>query len=742
MANTIKYNMRLALFFIITIFCTSSASFAQETDKKETPAGGKTEDLQEFMEEGMKEIGYYSLEELLNVQVDVASLFSEDELVVGSMVSSISSDQWKRLGARRTYEALNNELSIMTYWHIIGYRMVAIRGYASTSSMMGTAFIMDGIPLNEFMMGGIAHTPNIGLGALDKIELIKGPGSAIYGSDAFHGVISMKTYESDKDEYAIEGAGAYPLYGDASIRISQGFADGLFRINAAATTSGQTPQDRKYDYKPNDSPGTTREGERDENYNSNTGVFKLNINPADRLKLKIGSYITYDRFHDYPGVALMPNRTTFAVESLEDKDKSSVKTYCTIGNALAVYTFPSNISVEAGGFYWQFEHNAEITSDHYGSVNYQDSKGNRTGANLIIKQPDNPINLQWLIGYSFTYFDIISAKSRYKNMDPMSVMVNMFGVDEIRSFGDANYDDKTRAIHSGYAQTKWGAIKKKLYLIAGGRLDNYENYGNQATPRAGLIFLPAENSSIKALYGRAFRAAIASEMYGISGYSNGNTDLKPETIDIYELILMHKEKKWKAVLNGFYSKWKNGIITEFNNNIGAIMTGAEGPYNNVNKGENESYGGEGSLFISFEPFAIDLGLSYVKSKALNVKRFEMTTLSNEEIEEEYYVAFPEYIANAGLYYTLNPYGVNFYLSNRFYYGMKETHYNSDSDPEDLPLYWRMNLNIAKSIGEKAEFIIDIRNMLNRKNYIPSPYGAKGGYEEPGISVLLRASYKI
>lgn len=725
-----------AIFYVLITL----PAYTQDTETTDGPETGKTEDLVEFMEEGMNEIDFYSLEELLDVEVEVASLFTEDELVVGSMVSSITSEQWKRLGARRTYEALNNELSVITLWHILGYRMVAIRGYATNSSMMGTAFLLDGVPLNEFSMGGITQAPNIDLGILDRIELIKGPGSAIYGSDAFHGVISMKSFESDNDHYSVEAAGAYPLYGDANVKISQGFAENLFRINAAAAVSGQAPQEREYEYEPNDAPGTSEYATRDENYSSQTGMLKLDVNPADRLKIKLGSYISHGEYNGFPGVAIMPNRLTFTIESLEDRDTSDVEALFGMGNMSAVYTFSNDISAELNGFYWQYKHEAVIMADYHGSVNCQDSKGSRSGANFIIKQPDNPLNLQWLAAYSLNYHKMKDTNMKYKSMVPVGEVIDYYGYNELLDMGPATYDGKERTIHSAYAQTKWGAIKNSLYLILGGRIDNYSDYGNQITPRAGLIYLPTENDSVKALYGRAFRAAVATEMYGIGGYTNENTDLEPETIDIYEIIVMHKEKKWKAIINGFYSKWKNGIISEFNNNLAAVMSGEEAPYNSVNKGENESYGGEFSIFYTIDPFAIDLGLSYVKSRAIDVKRLDMTSFSEKTIDEEEYVAFPEYIANAGLYYTLNPYNVNFYLHNRFYYGMKETHYNTNADPEDLPLYWRINLNIRKAVAEKAEFILDIRNMLNRKNYIPSPYGEKGGYEEPGISVLLRAEY--
>lgn len=76
--------------------------------------------------------------------------------------------------------------------------------------------------------------------------------------------------------------------------------------------------------------------------------------------------------------------------------------------------------------------------------------------------------------------------------------------------------------------------------------------------------------------------------------------------------------------------------------------------------------------------------------------------------------------------------------------MKETHYNMSAGVKnpDLPLYWRADLNINKKISEKAELTLDVHNLLNRKNHIPSIFGQTGGNKEPGISVLLRAGYKL
>jgi iron complex outermembrane receptor protein len=268
-------------------------------------------------------------------------------------------------------------------------------------------------------------------------------------------------------------------------------------------------------------------------------------------------------------------------------------------------------------------------------------------------------------------------------------------------------------------------------------VDDYSDAGTQFTPRGGLICLPTEKSAVKALYGRAFMAPSGAVLYGVTGYAAGDENIKPETIDSYELILMYKEKKARASLNSFYTNWKNGIVIEPN-----PVTGVN---KYTNSGKNQAYGGEFNLNYQFDPVVIDLGLSYVRSTALKSDNID---------EDKDYGTFPEYSVICGLNYFIKQIAVNMYLNNRVYLNMKET--ANPNEKDNLPPYWRMDLNISKIINEKLEMFLDVRNILNRKNEMPSlsyptlgiinsnyaNTGVNGGIPDPGISVLLRAGYKL
>ncbi len=717
--------------------------------QEKAPADNKpSADLNSLITDGAQEIDFYSLEELLDINVEVASLFVEDELVVGSTVSSIGPQQWNRQCARRLTDALENEPSVVSYYGLGGFKMTSIRGYTRDGmTNKGVVTLIDGIPIISFNNATNDGLPNFSLGTLDGIELIKGPGSAIYGSDAFHGVIALKTFESDKDLYSVEAAAACPLYADGSVKISQGLGD-MFRLNLAGGYSSQIASEKlEYDYdtryKPEDQPypsiveqdAEKGSSEYENRYKTATGILKLKIMPADKLNFNINGYAINNVFKDFPGL----NESFFL--QLDDKDRSSQESTLYILNASGIYTFNSKISVEAKGYYYYWDMVSTLIIRQFGDYSNYTIHENRCGADLIVKQPDNAFNLQWLFAYSFSHakeFDS-TVESFYENGDPFTP-----------PYSQQKYDlpsnDKKRDINSLYSQLKWGVINKKLFLLAGGRLDNYSDAGLQLTPRTGIIFLPAQSTAIKALYGRAFMAGNGNAMYGIPLFAVGDREIKPETIDIYELIFLHKKKTCRISVNGFYSYWKNGIILEQN------TTGSINPYEYTNSGKNRSYGGEAKYFDTFEPFAFDIGFSYVKSEALDA--LTNPSDSTSERKDQVYKAFPEYMIICGLYYHLKPLDIKFYLNNRIYLKMKRSTYPHET--EDLPVFHRMDLNISKIISEKLELYLDVKNLTNRKNYTPSLYypvfgavdpdykgtGVEPGIPEPGISVLLRAGYKL
>jgi iron complex outermembrane receptor protein len=690
----------------------------------------------------------------VKVEVDVASLFIEDELFVGSTVSSITPEEWKQAGARRTHEALDNEPGVVNYRTLGGSNILSIRGYTNNASVRGVSWQLDGVPLNTLTYGTAAFTvPDWSLGTLNKIEMIKGPGSALYGSDAFHGVVSLKTFENDEDFYSADVAGAYPVYYDASTRISKGINDKV-RIDAAAGTAFQGDLDIDYEYEDTEGspvfglPPKNGTGTRKYEYESMSGMIKVNVKPSERLKLGAGFYGSHWDADEHTSVRKL------AVHQRETDIMDNEADFL-MGKLTMNYDFGRNITFEADAYSWESDRiqHTKVNPDTFlaaanspiPSVNalaitdVKDTyKNGRSGVRFALKQKDNRYNLQWVFGCDYTEMKVKDTSSRLKLYPSGQEVDNYF----LPVTGKAPFDGVERDIRSMFVQTKWEAVENRFFFIAGARYDSYSDFGDQLTPRTGIIYKPGEKSSIKALYGQAFRAASGNELTSASAVVLGSKDIDPEVIDVYELVYMYRDEDWKLNLNGFYSKWTDGIIQVSNPSyVPGSPAGSLESFQDIyaNEGKSRSYGAEVSFSCNFDPFGLDLGLSYTKSEALDVN----DPIDSTQIIDQEYDVFPEYSLKFGFFYFWDEQDVRFHLNNILYLGMKEypsTYKTSLRSPDDLPPFWRVDLNICKKVTEKMELTLDIRNLFNRTNSMPSVWGMKDGLEEPGISFLLRVGY--
>jgi outer membrane receptor protein involved in Fe transport len=376
---------------------------------------------------------------------------------------------------------------------------------------------------------------------------------------------------------------------------------------------------------------------------------------------------------------------------LQDRDWTDSDATLYMGKGALLWKLPADAELELNGFYWDNQHltTFDLTRGA-GILLEQRTDEHRGGVNLLVRQPDNFLNTQWVAGY---------------------------GYDRMQMDAGA-YKGKDRDIHSFFFQGKTSFPGDFVHLLYAARVDDCSDFGTQVTPRAGLIVQPTQESAIKLLYGRAFRAAVAPELYGTSA-AEGNPNIDPETIDTVELLLLLERHNWRGELGGFWSRWSDGI---------AIRTGAGGPtYDNFAK--SESWGAEASFRYVFKGWRADLSGSYVMSK--------------NQTESRDYVAFPKYIFNLGLGYDWQKLDLHFYLITRIHLAAKEYPIiDSLPDPGDLENYYRTDLNINKGIGEGFEIWLTARNLFDRKNHLPGIWNAEGGIPDEPFNVSLGVRWRF
>jgi len=122
-----------------------------------------------------------------------------------------------------------------------------------------------------------------------------------------------------------------------------------------------------------------------------------------------------------------------------------------------------------------------------------------------------------------------------------------------------------------YGQDEFG-LTRKLSLSAGVRHDHYYTFSGTTNPRLGLIYHPFSQTALKLLYGSAFRAPSAYEMfyYGLGQYQ-ANLHLQPETIKSYEVVAEQGLGKHFHLTANVFRNQVGRLITQMLNTSGFLV---------------------------------------------------------------------------------------------------------------------------------------------------------------------------
>ena len=136
-----------------------------------------------------------TIEELMKVEVISATKTLKKIGEAPSAITSITGREIEEMGAR----TLSDVLKMVAGFQILNRRngrdMVWIRG-VTTGYNTKVLLLIDGIPQRKALLGEWSTDEEIQVNNIERIEIIRGPGSALYGGNAYAGVISVFTRES------------------------------------------------------------------------------------------------------------------------------------------------------------------------------------------------------------------------------------------------------------------------------------------------------------------------------------------------------------------------------------------------------------------------------------------------------------------------------------------------------------------------------------------------------------------
>jgi outer membrane receptor for ferrienterochelin and colicins len=141
-----------------------------------------------------------SLEQLLEVVITSASKRAENINEAPSVMQVITSEDIRKLGANNLRDVFERATSVQTFGStMIPENVVSIRGQGLQHENNHVLLLLNGRPFRESVASGLVASMLAGfpIDLIESIEIIRGPGSVLYGTSAFSGVINIKTKSAD-----------------------------------------------------------------------------------------------------------------------------------------------------------------------------------------------------------------------------------------------------------------------------------------------------------------------------------------------------------------------------------------------------------------------------------------------------------------------------------------------------------------------------------------------------------------
>jgi iron complex outermembrane receptor protein len=498
------------------------------------------------------------LEELMKIEVVVAaSKRAQATREVPSFVSVVTAAQIRAHGFRTLADVLRT-LPGFYASNDRNYSFVGVRGFQRAGDYNSRILLLlNGLRTNDnvYDAAAIGEEFGVDLDLVERIEVIRGPSAAIYGSNAFFAVVNLVTRPGSSfhgGEAALSAASFGTFAGRATWgRAFATGADVLLSASVSDSTGRRLYFPEYDDPSTNDgiSDGADRESFRKLLATVTKGGFFFQASNASREKgVPTGSFETI--FNDPRSQTIDGLSLASLTWERPSADGASVSARVHGGRWTYAGVFPyapDLLASEDGaiGEWWGLDVDASrALSRHFVTVGAELRDNYRQDQKTYDLEP------------AFIYTDVHHHSRRY----------GLFAQDEIR-------------------------LAAPLMLSAGLRFDHYPSFGSMITPRVGLVYNPGPATTLKLLAGRAFRAPNEFELHYESSSYAPNPGLEPERIETLEIV------GERLIGDGFQVR-----LSAFDNRLNALISQRTDPADGrvifVNADQIHSRGAEVTVAVN------------------------------------------------------------------------------------------------------------------------------------------------
>jgi iron complex outermembrane receptor protein len=567
---------RIILVLCSIAFLNSSVSFA--TDEEEL-------------------LSYYGDEEFVSIATGISQPISKAPAVA----SVITASNIKKIGATDLDEVLETIPGLHVANRAEGYAPIYVfRGvYSNTNPQV--LMLINGMPLTNLYLGDRNQAwAGMAVESISRIEVIRGPGSAVYGADAFAGVINIVTKNSNEIS-GIETGARYGSFNTKDVWLNYGHSGEKLNITASLEFHDTDGQEEEV--------SADAQTFLDAISGTSTSLSPGNVN-LQRKNMDARLQLVYEYFTFNSGIQLRSDAGVGIgiAETLDSHGRVSSERY----NADLTYdnqSFSENLGLKATVSYLQTTQ--EVDDDLI--LFPPGSRGpflTPMGAPIFPPFPDG------IIGNPEVYerHSRVNLTGTYRGFDNHEVLLGtgyyygeVYKTEEEKNFGinpatgfpilpgsglvdvsDTPFvflPEDNRENHYVFVQDVWH-LANDWELTAGVRYDHYSDFGDTVNPRLALVWSTRHNLTSKFLYGEAFRAPSFAETRVQSNPTVlGNPNLEPETLKSYEIAFNYRPTFDLSIdLNLFHYEWED--IIQFVPDPGSATRTAQ------NVGEQEADGVE------------------------------------------------------------------------------------------------------------------------------------------------------
>lgn len=488
------------------------------------------------------------LDQLVTLEVAVTTGTPKSLKLAPAVATVITAEDLKRMGSATLDQALETVPGLHVYPN--GTNLMqpnwSMRGIQSGLNPQ-VLLLVNGIPLSHPVNGARFYGQQIPVSMISRIEIMRGPGSAVHGADAFAGTVNVIT-KKGSEMAGTEAGGRYGSFATSDLWVQQGGEYGGWDLSVGVDWRKSDGDDQRI---------VTRDG-------LGSAPPSLAPGPLDTHQEEVNLSLGLEKDCWSGHLYAASVRNGMGHGGLQILSENSE-----IENPV----IEADLQYERLSFAPGWDLTVRGYAVYADGENYFDFYPDALGVNAI----GNPLvtGLSEGLEAATLYKGFVDHQVRaalglighdistdqYKNFGPGIPPDRLFGEPvNIKNTPYIYLEDQNRTVWYATLQDEW-RLAERWELTAGVRYDHYSDFGGTTNPRVALVWGATDRLTAKLMYGHAFRApSFGEQHFKNNPVSLGNPDIEPETIDTYELALLYQPAKRINVQANFFVYEIDGLI--------------------------------------------------------------------------------------------------------------------------------------------------------------------------------------